>query len=99
MARETMATLREVIAEKDNLIDLLNKGIVTLEAQRENSLPTENSGVSFARAPEQLNSVVLITTHGRYVVPADRWMEAVGRVSVGGNNGVNQAIIRKLHLG
>ena len=33
------------------------------------------------------------------VFTADEWIEAVAKVSVGGANGTNLAVARKLHLG
>ena len=99
MARETMVTLKEIITDREVKILELEGNIKNLATQWVDSLPTEKSVVKFARDREQLNSVILITESGRFVVPADQWIEAVGKVSVGGNNGENQAIIRKLHLG
>ena len=86
MARETLAELKEIIAAQEKEIASLQPGNV-------------DGQVVFARDPEQLNSVVLITPVGVFTIPADQWMEAIGQVSMDGKSLENASIIRKLHLG
>ncbi|KKM27079.1 hypothetical protein LCGC14_1578370 [marine sediment metagenome] len=53
----------------------------------------------FNRDPAIPGGVLLATLGGVVPISAEDWINIVGRVSVGGNNGENHALVRKVHLG
>ena len=80
--------------------DTLKKQVQQLNKELAGMYPDEENGsVKFVRSREQLNSVIVVTPRGRFIVSATDWVEAICIVSAGGNNGENQAAIRKVHLG
>ena len=77
--------------------ELIERGL-ELESQL---VPTveDVTDLLFIRDPEIPGGVLIGTFPGIVVLSAEDWMNAVCKVSVGGNNSANQAIVRNLHLG
>ncbi|KKM94123.1 hypothetical protein LCGC14_1201410 [marine sediment metagenome] len=88
--------LRELNQQKIERIEELSNQITSAigDVSHENT-----DQVFINRDPEIPGGVLLIAPTGVIIVSADDWIDAVCRVSVGGANGENQALVRKVHLG
>ena len=90
-----MATKAELV---DRVLEL-EKLLASMTGDVVDAVQGNTDEVIIVRDPEISGGVLLTAPNGVIIVSAEDWMDAVCRVSVGGNNHINQGIVRRLHLG